>query len=77
MNVGISSTFNAVNLYLRYGNKDQAVRSEQMNVINPGKGRSSDCIQCGACEGVCPQHIEIRDELVKATEILQGWPPVR
>ena len=28
------------------------------------------CIHCGKCEEVCPQHISIRTELKKATEML-------
>ena len=32
--------------------------------ISTGEGtRAKDCLQCGACEGICPQHLEIRDLL--------------
>ena len=31
-------------------------------------GRASDCIGCGKCERVCPQHLEIRKHLADVAE---------
>ena len=33
-------------------------------IVTEGKGKASECIQCGQCEGVCPQHLPIIDLLV-------------
>ena len=36
------------------------------NLISHG-GKAGDCIQCGQCEGVCPQHLPIIELLRKAS----------
>ena len=33
-------------------------------------GKAGDCIGCGQCEKVCPQHLEIRELLKEASELL-------
>ena len=30
-------------------------------------GKASDCLSCGMCEGVCPQHLPIRELLTKVS----------
>lgn len=32
-------------------------------------GKALDCIQCGKCEHICPQHLKIRDHLKEVSEI--------
>lgn len=36
-----------------------------------GRGRASDCIACGKCEKICPQHIPIRERLRDVKELFE------
>lgn len=33
------------------------------DVCTTNKGKAKDCIECGACENICPQHLSIRELL--------------
>jgi len=33
--------------------------------------KPSNCLQCGACEEQCPQHISIREDLLRVTETIE------
>jgi predicted aldo/keto reductase-like oxidoreductase len=62
MNIAISASFSAMNMLTLYNNTEAARREVGWD-LQKGKASASECIKCGACEGVCPQHIQIRDEL--------------
>lgn len=34
-----------------------------------GSAKASECLQCGNCEAVCPQHIDIIEQLERAAEL--------
>ena len=72
MNIGISGSFTAMNYLTLYRNLDAAKHQEQWLVGGHGKKPASDCIKCGKCEAVCPQHIKIRDNLVTVSEKLSS-----
>ncbi len=37
----------------------------EYGIVTEGRGKASDCIQCGQCESVCPQHLPIIQLLEK------------
>ncbi len=71
MEIGISGTFTAKNIYTLYGNKAMALHQEGWLVGGHGRKQAINCIQCGACEGVCPQHIRIRENLAEIAELFE------
>ncbi|MBR1486544.1 MAG: aldo/keto reductase [Synergistaceae bacterium] len=70
MNIGISASFTSLNMYTLYGNLESAKNNEKWFVAGQGHKRANECIKCGKCEDACPQHIKIRDELVRVSETL-------
>lgn len=70
--IAIYGTFQAINIYTMYKDLEGAKGKYTWNTAGHGWGKASDCIQCGKCETVCPQHIHIREELKKAAEILEA-----
>ena len=65
MNISIPDVFRAVNTMTLYGDVFRP-KAFYGGVIGQGHGRASDCIGCGQCEGVCPQHLPIIDLLKDA-----------
>ena len=57
----------AMNSLTLYGDKEAAQRQEKWLVSDHGMKHAYDCVQCGSCEAVCPQHIAISKELQKVS----------
>ena len=57
MNIPIPDIFRSRNSQLIY-NQIEGAKGGYLRATN-GKGKASDCIQCGQCEGACPQHLPI------------------
>ncbi|MBO4501749.1 MAG: aldo/keto reductase [Clostridia bacterium] len=68
--IGISPTLNALNMFAMYNNKQFARAYENRQLFINKKNHADMCIRCGACESVCPQHIDIREHLERACSVL-------
>lgn len=44
------------------------------NLTADGHGKASDCLKCGKCENICPQHLPIRDLLQQVAEEFEKDP---
>lgn len=71
MKIGISGSFTAMNYLTLYNDMGAAKHQEDWLVSGHGLKKASECIKCGKCEQVCPQHIKIRAELEKVAEKLR------
>lgn len=69
-NIGISGSFTAMNYLTLYKNEEAARMQENWLVGGHDMKSACECIKCGKCEQVCPQHIAIREELVKVNSAL-------
>ena len=56
MSIPIPEIFNVQNR--KKGSPEFRTRREY-TIVTQGKGKASDCIQCGQCEAACPQHLPI------------------
>ena len=63
--VAIPEIMNLLNLEVQTENTEFA---KQQYSWQAAPGRASDCILCGACEAMCPQSINIIEQLEKAAE---------
>lgn len=70
MHIAIPQYFSLYNENMR---EDLAHKGWTVNFTNYDRltaefGKASDCIECGQCEGVCPQHLPIIEYLKKVAE---------
>ena len=61
MNIAIPDLFACLNAKKVFHNWNTDYYYHNVHTVNNGK--ASDCIKCGKCEKICPQHLKIRDLL--------------
>ena len=68
MKISIPDVFRTINTLRRY--PDDWRSKNFYNGLVQRSGRASDCVGCGQCERVCPQHLPIIQLMKEASEIL-------
>lgn len=66
--IRIPDVFRALSTLRLYGEKEGPHRFYE-DLVNTS-GKAADCLQCGQCEGVCPQHLPIIELLKEASSRL-------
>ena len=62
MKIRINAMFSLYNDDMKF-HKGEPNKKAYERIARDEYGKASDCVKCGACEGVCPQHLPIRDNL--------------
>ena len=57
------------NVYNRRKGSPEFRTVREYGIVTLNRGKASDCIACGQCESVCPQHLSIIQLLEKAREL--------
>ena len=68
-NILIPNMFSALNAKKLFDDWNQDYYYQE--VITKNNGKASDCLKCGMCEQVCPQHLQIRDLLEQVAETFE------
>ena len=69
MSINIPEIIKCYNRLLTFG-EHGGPHMRYGSILREGSASAAECVQCGKCEGVCPQHLEIIDILQKASELL-------
>lgn len=69
--INIPALFKRKNELAQFTQQEKLIRRRYANVIGRG-GKAKDCIECGQCEMICPQHLPIRDLLKQVAAVFEA-----
>ena len=73
MHIAIPKYFSLYNADLQeIEEKGWKPQGEYYDNLTKTFGKASDCIACGQCEGVCPQHLPIIEDLKRVSKHFEG-----
>ena len=70
MNIPIPEIFSARNKQMVFGMIESGQAQYDRNTRD--RGKASECIQCGQCEGACPQRINIIERLQDCAAVFES-----
>ena len=70
MDIQIPDMFSALNSFRAFNDWNGSFFYKTSITAN-GHGLASDCVECGNCEAVCPQNLDIRDLLKEVAEAFE------
>ena len=70
--IAIPDYFAIYNNLKRFGGPQGMVARTYYGNLTQTHGKASDCIRCGKCEKLCPQHLPIREYLKEVAAELEG-----
>ena len=68
MNIPIPEIFSVKN---RQGNQPAFRGVREYTIATQGRGKASECLQCGQCENACPQHLPIIELLADCAKAME------
>ncbi len=68
-NISIPDLFACYNGKQRFNDWNPGYYYNHVHTV--GKGKASDCIKCGACESICPQHLKIPELLKQVAQTFE------
>lgn len=63
--IAIPDIFTALNAKKR---RQDFLGSMMYGGVTAGRSKASDCVKCGGCEEICPQHLPVRELLAQAVK---------